>query len=788
MAEDGFEVLAPAPQVRITAKQHCCGVSSPSSSTLHALGEIDASFCKGRSPAWLELLVRVPKALDAVQLLKALEAVLPFYAAGRRDGSHIVASDSVRVGIAQASEATILMHPVPSCLFEPPRADARGRFEVLTLRIATASSWTALGLTWDHALCDVGGASLLLSRLSAVYTGAEPLPPPLDHARDEQRSLVVTAERGERVSPSSAAAAAAPPPNAEAVASGAGGVGTLYWRMSAAQLHRLKTAASAQTRHDALWAEVIRLLRGAGHAVRTASISRDGRRRSPTMSPYHFGNATCIVFAALPSPPSEAAAVAAAVRAAIEGEEAVAQLRRPADVHFTSWWHPLQAPMTFGASSATDFSLPSTPSLALHSTQDSAPRPSGEAPFAIGPTTLAIGCRICARSRSPNVTVVPDGGGGLGVYLTAPLPLVHAVRQQLAHGRPQTSPRLPLVTPPLSLPPPTTTTATPPPPPPPPPPTTTTTTTAAVQPAPPTPSTPPTPGTGRSVSSLPCGHTLFSWKGAHTDAVPLGHTPFSWRSSRRSWVWDGDTTPTGTPTDAEARGAPKAVARAAVVWLHGVGDTGAGWEGKWHNVSQQRPGLEFHHPTAPNGPVAARGGQRLTRWFHLHTWPVTLEEPDPPASLDAAVKTVHDLLETIILSGVPSEHVLLGGFSQGGAAALEAGLRFPSRLAGLCSISGWLACRANATEQLHACNRQVPIFFSYGTADPIVSFQLARASGSALASLGGREREGAECTCVMQVDRAAHAPKQKELVAAGAFMLRCLPHTATSASAGPFSP
>ena len=74
---------------------------------------------------------RVPKALDVVQLLKALEAVLP---AGRRYGSHIVASNSVRVGIAQASKATIIMHPVPSCLFETPRADARGRFEVLTLK------------------------------------------------------------------------------------------------------------------------------------------------------------------------------------------------------------------------------------------------------------------------------------------------------------------------------------------------------------------------------------------------------------------------------------------------------------------------------------------------------------------------------------------------------------------------------------------------------------------------------------------------------------------------------
>jgi hypothetical protein len=45
-----------------------------------------------------------------------------------------------------------------------------------------------MGLTWDHALCDVGGASLLLSRLSAVYTGAEPLPPPPAVAHGDRRA------------------------------------------------------------------------------------------------------------------------------------------------------------------------------------------------------------------------------------------------------------------------------------------------------------------------------------------------------------------------------------------------------------------------------------------------------------------------------------------------------------------------------------------------------------------------------------------------------------------------
>ena len=158
-----------------------------------------------------------------------------------------------------------------------------------------------MGLTWDHALCDVGGASLLLSRLSAVYTGAEPLPPPLDHSRQEQRSLMVTDERDERVSPSSAAAA--PPPKCRSRRK--------RWGRCRHPLLAHERRAAPPTQDGCLGADAPRRPMSGGHSAaarcwarRAHSVHQPGR--TPPQ-PYDVAlsfweRLSCIVFAALPLP------------------------------------------------------------------------------------------------------------------------------------------------------------------------------------------------------------------------------------------------------------------------------------------------------------------------------------------------------------------------------------------------------------------------------------------------------------------------------------------------------
>lgn len=62
------------------------------------------------------------------------------------------------------------------------------------------------------------------------------------------------------------------------------------------------------------------------------------------------------------------------------------------------------------------------------------------------------------------------------------------------------------------------------------------------------------------------------------------------------------------------------------------------------------------------------------------------------------------LLFCILLfqAGIPSNRILLGGFSQGGALALHAALTYPQPLAGVMSLSCWLPRHAHFPDAVKA--------------------------------------------------------------------------------------
>lgn len=67
---------------------------------------------------------------------------------------------------------------------------------------------------------------------------------------------------------------------------------------------------------------------------------------------------------------------------------------------------------------------------------------------------------------------------------------------------------------------------------------------------------------------------------------------------------------------------------------------------------------------------------------------------DPQAGEDAdgivnASNYVHGLIDKEIKDGIPSERIIVGGFSQGGALALYSALTYPKKLAGIVGLSCW---------------------------------------------------------------------------------------------------
>ena len=79
---------------------------------------------------------------------------------------------------------------------------------------------------------------------------------------------------------------------------------------------------------------------------------------------------------------------------------------------------------------------------------------------------------------------------------------------------------------------------------------------------------------------------------------------------------------------------------------------------------------------------------------------------------------VHDLIDREIERGVPSESIVVAGFSQGGAVSFEAALTYPHRLAGIMALSTYFATAA--TVAVNPVQQALPLLICHGSEDPVV--------------------------------------------------------------------
>ena len=79
------------------------------------------------------------------------------------------------------------------------------------------------------------------------------------------------------------------------------------------------------------------------------------------------------------------------------------------------------------------------------------------------------------------------------------------------------------------------------------------------------------------------------------------------------------------------------------------------------------------------------------------------------------------MIDEEIESGTPSEKILLAGFSQGGVIALQTGLRYPKKLAGIMALSTYIPFKDNTIAQSHEAQKTLPIFAAHGEHDPVIT-------------------------------------------------------------------
>jgi phospholipase/carboxylesterase len=173
----------------------------------------------------------------------------------------------------------------------------------------------------------------------------------------------------------------------------------------------------------------------------------------------------------------------------------------------------------------------------------------------------------------------------------------------------------------------------------------------------------------------------------------------------------------------------------SIIWLHGLGADGHDFAPIVPElVSPEWPALRFVFPHAPVRPVTINNGMAMRAWYDIYSF-----EPDAPqdeAGVRAAVAHVEALIAREHARGVPSERIVLAGFSQGGAIALAAGLRHPQKLAGIIALSTYLPIAHTLAGERSPANADVPIFWGHGTFDPVVLLQRGVDSRAALEALG----------------------------------------------------
>ena len=140
-----------------------------------------------------------------------------------------------------------------------------------------------------------------------------------------------------------------------------------------------------------------------------------------------------------------------------------------------------------------------------------------------------------------------------------------------------------------------------------------------------------------------------------------------------------------------------------MVMLHGLGDSSEGY--RWLPEAMDLPWLNY---LLVNAPDDYYGGYS---WFDLN---------DMGPGIQRSRKLLFDLLDDLRAKKFPAEQITFGGFSQGCLMAIEAGLRYPHRFAGVVGISGWVFEIEKLLKELSPIARQQRILMTHGTGDPLV--------------------------------------------------------------------
>jgi len=177
---------------------------------------------------------------------------------------------------------------------------------------------------------------------------------------------------------------------------------------------------------------------------------------------------------------------------------------------------------------------------------------------------------------------------------------------------------------------------------------------------------------------------------------------------------------------------------ASVIWMHGLGADGNDFVPIVNELELDgTPAIRFVFPHAPMRPVTINNGYVMRAWYDVSLDDLAGQSrrADEQGVRESQVQIIA-LIEREAKRGVAAEHLVLAGFSQGGAIALQTGLRYPRKLAGVMALSTYLPLAESLPQEAAPANKETPIFMAHGTYDPVVPLMMGAGSMTLLTGMG----------------------------------------------------
>lgn len=170
---------------------------------------------------------------------------------------------------------------------------------------------------------------------------------------------------------------------------------------------------------------------------------------------------------------------------------------------------------------------------------------------------------------------------------------------------------------------------------------------------------------------------------------------------------------------------PEATPQACVIWLHGLGADGYDFKPIIPYLKlPEEMAVRFLFPHAETMPVTVNGGMPMRAWYDILE--MNIGRKVDKTALMASSDRIKRLIDEQVQEGIPADKIILAGFSQGGAVAYHTALTYPEALAGLVTLSTYMATSDEISEQRADANAHIPIWVAHGIQDDVVPITLGQ--------------------------------------------------------------